>query len=365
VAGPSYDVSLVTSGHDVADARLHRLVAALDHEGLSVEVIGLGDPGAAPTSASAVSTRPRRGAAGRLLDATVGPWRAHGRVLLVVDPDSVPSAWVHRITGRRLVVDVHEDYAALLADRRWATGVVGGIARAGTGLASSLARRADLTVVADAHVPPGDAKQRLVLRNLPYGDYLPAPTEPDAEPRALHVGDLRRSRGLFDMVEAVAAAPGWTLDLVGPVSTADSDALDHRLTGSDVVGRVRLHGRRPPHEAWALARGAWVGLSLLQDTPAFRDALPTKVYEYLACGLAVVATPLPRQAELVTGAGAGVVVSDPAAAAAALTAYADDRTLLDAHRAAALRWSTGDGGLGQAQEAYAEFAAAIARLARP
>ena len=278
MAGPSYDVSLVTSGHDVADARLHRLVAALHDAGLTVEVIGLGDPASAPPYADAVSARPRRGAAGRLLDATVGPWRAHGRVIVVVDPDSVPSAWLHRLTGRRLVVDVHEDYAALLADRRWATGVVGGIVRAGTGLASSLARRADLTVVADAHVPPGDAKQRLVLRNLPYGDYLPAPSEPDTEPRALHVGDLRRSRGLFDMVEAVAAAPGWTLDLVGPVSAADSAELDHRLTGSDVAGRVRLHGRRPPAQAWELARGAWVGLSMLHSTPAFRDALPTKVY---------------------------------------------------------------------------------------
>ena len=47
-SGSGYDVSLVTSGHDVADARLHRLVAALTDSGLTVEVIGLGDPAAAP-----------------------------------------------------------------------------------------------------------------------------------------------------------------------------------------------------------------------------------------------------------------------------------------------------------------------------
>ncbi|HET7901318.1 MAG TPA: glycosyltransferase [Candidatus Nanopelagicales bacterium] len=352
----SYDVSLVTSGHDVADARLHRLVAALTDAGLTVEVLGLGDPAAAPATASAVRARPRRGAAGRLADAVAGPWRAHGRVILVVDPDSVPSAWLHRLTGRRLVVDVHEDYAALLADRSWAHGVVGGIARAGTGLASSLARRADLTVVADAHVPPGDARQRLVLRNLPYGGYLPGPTNADAEPRALHVCDLRRSRGLFDMVEAVAAAPGWTLDLVGPVAAADAAELDRRLATADLAGRVRLHGRRPPHEAWALARGAWVGLSLLHDTPAFRDAVPTKVYEYLGCGLPVVATPLRRQAELVTSAGAGVVVADAAAAAAALTAYVADPALLAAHRDAARAWS------GEDAAAYDAFVDAVRAL---
>ena len=354
---PGIDVSLVTSGHDVADARLHRLVAALTDSGLTVEVIGLGDPATAPASASDVRTRPRRGPRGRLADAVTGPWRARGRVVVVLDPDAVPSAWLRRLTGRRLVVDVHEDYSALLDDRSWAHGVAGGIARAGTSLATSLARRADLTVVADKHVPPGDARRRLVLRNLPYGDYLPAPAEPDPEPRALHVGDLRRTRGLFDMVEALAAAPGWTLDLVGPVAPADADDLDRRLAAADVAGRIRLHGRRPPHEAWALARGAWVGLSLLQDTPAFRDAVPTKVYEYLACGLAVVATPLPRQAELVAQTGAGVVVANPAAAAAALTAYSDGPALLAAHRTAARAW-TGDD-----TSAYTAFVDAVRTLA--
>jgi glycosyltransferase involved in cell wall biosynthesis len=351
------DVSLVTSGHDVADARLHRLVAALTDAGLTVEVLGLGDPSAAPPSATVVRTTDRRGPRGRMVDAVVSPWRAQGRVVVVLDPDAVPSAWLRRLSGRRLVVDVHEDYAALLDDRPWAHGIVGGIARAGTGLATSLTRRADLTVVADTHVPPGDARRRLVLRNLPYGDYLPAASEPDPTPRALHVGDLRRTRGLFDMVEAVAHAPGWTLDLVGPVAPADVDALEARLRLPDVAGRVHQHGRRPPHEAWALARGAWVGLSMLQDTPAFRDAVPTKVYEYLACGLPVVATPLPRQAELVERVGAGVVVGDPAAASRALRAYIADPALLTAHRAAARSWSGEDSG------AYTAFVDAVRRLA--
>ena len=97
---------------------------------------------------------------------------------------------------------------------------------------------------------------------------------------------------------------------------------------------------------------------MLQDTPAFRDAVPTKVYEYLACGLAVVATPLPRQAELVERAGAGVVVQDAAAASHALAAYSDDRGLLDAHREAA-RARVGDD-----TAAYTAFVDAVRTLAQ-
>jgi glycosyltransferase involved in cell wall biosynthesis len=353
------DVSLVASGHDVADARLHRLVTALTDAGLSVEVVGLGDASTAPPSATIVSTHPRAGMSFRLRDAVVAPWRAKGRVLLVVDPDTVPSAWLRRLGGRRVVVDVHEDYAALLSDRAWAHGVMGAVAKAGVGISTALARRADLTVVADAHVPPGAAAHRLVLRNLPYGGYLPEPGPPDDEPRAIHVGDLRRSRGLFDMVEAIAVAPGWTLDLVGPVASADQVELDARLAQPDVAGRVRLHGRRPPREAWAVACGAWVGLSLLQDTPAFRDGIPTKLYEFLHCGLAVVVSPLPRQAALVEESGAGVVVADTTAAAAALRAYAAEPDLLERHRAAARARASADG-----SDDYREFAARVVALAR-
>jgi glycosyltransferase involved in cell wall biosynthesis len=347
----------VSSGHDVADARLHRLVAALTDSGLTVEVLGLGDPTAAPRTATHVRTTQRRGARGRLVDALVSPWRARGRVVVVLDPDAVPSAWLRRLAGHRLVVDVHEDYSALLDDRAWAHGLVGVVARAGTDLATSLTRRADLTVVADTHVPPGEARRRLVLRNLPYGGYLPAPSDPEPVPRALYVGDLRRTRGLFDMVEAIAGAPGWSLDLVGPVAPSDVDALEARLRLPDVSGRVRLHGRRPPHEAWALANGAWVGLSMLQDTPAFHDAVPTKVYEYLSCGLAVVATPLPRQAELVEQVGAGVVAGDPVAAARALTAYSVDPSLLSMHQLAARSRVAED------TSAYADFVDAVRTLA--
>ena len=85
------DVSIVTTGHDVADARLHREAAALLRAGLVVEVLGLGDPSAGPKGAS-VRAAPRTGMLRRTARALVWPWRASGRVLLTIDPETVPSA---------------------------------------------------------------------------------------------------------------------------------------------------------------------------------------------------------------------------------------------------------------------------------
>jgi glycosyltransferase involved in cell wall biosynthesis len=333
------DVSLITSGHDVADARLHRTVAALRRAGLKVEVHGLGDATSGPPGTS-IHTAVRGGLTRRTIRAAGLPFRAQGRVVITFDPDLVPAATVHRlIRGGVLVVDLHEDYVAVLRDRKWAARPLRRPTEFLVRGATSLARRADLTIVADEHVPPSTARRRMVVRNLPDSRYLPPPTVPDTQPRALYVGDVRRSRGLWTMLAAVAAAPGWTLDVVGPVADSERPELNRWLASSPAGQAVTFHGRQPPDVAWAAARGAWCGLSLLDDTPAFRDTVPTKVYEYLGAGLPVLATPLPRVVDILDESGAGCIVRDAAEASATLRRWIAEPRRLHPLRYRAHAWA--------------------------
>jgi glycosyltransferase involved in cell wall biosynthesis len=359
-AGPP-DVTVLSSGHDVADARLHRHCAALYRAGLRVEVIARGSAGDAPPH-TVFRRASSRGMAGRGIQALTLPWRARGRVLVTLDPDLIPAARLRRGLSRRrrLSVDIHEDYVALLADRAWARGAVGVLAKRWARIAVGLSRSADLTVVADTHVPPLRADHRLVVRNLPDLGHLPRPAEPDGRPRALYVGDVRESRGLFTMLGALELAPDWELDIVGPVAPRDRARLAEWQAASPAAARVRMHGRKPPQAAWRLAAGAWVGLSLLSSTPAFEDAIPSKIYEYLSCGLPVLTSPVRRAAELVERVGAGAVAAGPEEAAAALNAWsAHDREGFELRRKAALEWSRRD--LAGANP-HDEFAAAVADL---
>jgi glycosyltransferase involved in cell wall biosynthesis len=340
---PAIDVSVVTSGHDVADARLHREVAAFLRRGLSVEVLGLGDPAAGPEGA-VVRTWARGSMISRALRAVRLPFLARGRVLLTLDPDVVPAAVaVSLLRHRPLITDVHEDYVALLADRAWVPRLLRGLLRRLAAACVGLAGRAALTVVADDHVPPPGpgCRRRLVVRNLPDPCLLPdpAPLIDDPAPRAVYVGDVRTSRGLRMMVEAVALAPCWRLDVIGPVAAPDRQWLAGRLTRKDVAGRVTLHGRQPPRASWEIARSASVGMTLVQDTPAFRDAVPTKLYEYLAMGLAVLTTPLPRVAALLDGSLAGALVTDAEAAAEVLRGWSAAPAELAKARRAAFEWA--------------------------
>ncbi len=350
------EVLVATVAHDLADARIHRLVAALVDVGLDVSIAGTGDLAGAPAGVHVTSLGNRRSLPSRPL-AAARLLGQRARVLLVVDPDLaiVGRLW-RRLHRGRLVVDVHEDYAAVLADRSWirpsTRRLVAALARA----AERAAAAADLTLVADDHVPPAAARRRVVVRNVPSSTWLPDPDAPrDARPRAIHVGDLRTSRGLDDMVAAVAAAPGWILDLVGQVGDAERDRV---LAGAgQAADRIRFHGRLAPVPSWELARGAWVGLSMLHDTPAFRAAMPTKIHEFLGSGLPVLSTPLPRVAELLSRSGAGVVVAGPEDAARTLRAWTDDTSELDDLRDSARAWAR------SASDGPSPFAAAAAEVA--
>jgi glycosyltransferase involved in cell wall biosynthesis len=341
--GTPIDVSIITSGHDVADARLHRTAAAFRRAGLAVEVVGLGDPAGGPVDTEVRSLGARSAKKRLKTDATLA-FRARGKVLFTLDPDMVPSAWAARLLKRkRIVVDVHEDYLKLLNDRAWARASWKKfVAKTLVRTTTLLTKRANLTVVADEHVPPGKARKRVVVRNLPDFSFLPAAGEPHRDaPRAIYIGDVRRSRGLQTMLAAVEGTYSWELDVVGPVHPADQPWLAtwQATTSEQVRNRIRFHGRLDPQKAWALADGAWAGIVLLEDTPAFREAVPSKLYEYLACGLAVVATPLPRMAELVADSQAGECVSDASAASATLRRWSDQYEELLAARQAARDWA--------------------------
>lgn len=335
------DVSIVTSGHDVADARLHRVCQSLLEAGLSVEVLGLGDPGMAPAGVT-VRTRPRPGMAGRALLAMTWARSARGRLVVALDPDSLLAVLaVGRLRRIPVVADVHEDYLALLKDRAWAGGWRGRVGRLVATGAIRASSWADLVVVADDHIPPLSPGRRLVVKNLPQTALIPALSEPEAAPRALYVGDVRASRGLWAMVDAVGASAPWTLDVVGPVAPADQERARTVLEAAGRPDAVTFHGRQPPVVSWRLATGAWCGLALLADTAAFREAMPTKVYEYLACGLPIVVTDLPRLTQTLADTSAGAVVSsDPDAMGAdvaeVLRRWASDADAYAAVRSAAI-----------------------------
>lgn len=338
------DISIISSGASLADARLHRITNALIRSGLKVEILAPGNSADAPRGATIRSVNQGKGFQWRLHRAFYSPWMANGRVIYCLAPETQLTSWAaSKVRGRIYCADIYEDYLTLLRDRRWAKKFLGIPGLFGSLIAQSgtfFTARAAVTTVADVQVPPFQAKNRIVMRNLPDASHLTQSGSLSKTPRAIYIGDVRESRGLHTMLQSAVLAPEWHLDIVGPISDNDA-AWIHlwSISNEDAASRVTFHGRLSPEKSWQLVAGAWVGLSLLEPTPAFIAAIPSKLYEYMSVGLATISTPLPRCAELITNSGAGELADGPESVAHILKHWADHPAEIKAIRKRALDWS--------------------------
>ena len=362
----SVDISLISSVDDPADARLHRIISALTRDGLTCEIRTRGKESDAPAGATFYPTIDGKGFLRRIARDIVLPLRAQGKVWIVVSPDLlITASIIGRLRGRKIVGDIHEDYLQLLNDRPWTKrflGLAGVAGRIAASTATSVARNADLTTVADTHVPPMDAKNRLVLRNLPALNLLTKSTRLSERPTALYIGDVRTSRGLRTMLAAAERATNWHFEIIGNLADSEKPFVAQwSAAHPEVASRVYFRGRMDPKSSWKYAEDAWVGLTLLESTPAFVEAVPSKLYEYMAVGLAIISTPLPRCVELIEKSESGVIAASAEEVADALVRFESDRDRLTTLRANGAAWA--ERNLDSAAE-YASFVAAVRALLR-
>ncbi len=371
------DISIISSGANLADARLHRLTRALLRAGLKVEIFAPGFLKNAPQTESPAQTLAIRkpwfsekwsstGLIPRYYRSRLFALRSQGRVLYAISPEAIaPSYGVAKLLNRNFAVDLFEDYLRLLQDRTWTRkffGIVGWIAKSDTRSALWFAKRADLTTVADIQVPPFEARNRLVVRNLPDISLLTRSGQRQANPRAIYIGDLRESRGLKAMLRVAELSPDWEFDFVGGISQSDQNFVDEWLRNNGLENsRVRFHGKLPLLDSWKYAIGAWVGLSLLESTPAFMEAIPSKLYEYMSVGLASISTPLPRCVELHELSNFGAIEATPEQVAARLENWKQNPVELDQIRGQVEGWAANN--LDSARE-YSNFAAEMVKLTR-
>jgi hypothetical protein len=99
----------------------------------------------------------------------------------------------------------------------------------------------------------------------------------------------------------VRSAGRARVEVAGPVD----DGVGARLEAAVADGSVHWHGFVPNDRIGELLAGASVGLSLPHDDPNYRVSMPSKVIEYLAHGVPVVATPLPTVRTLIEEEGGG------------------------------------------------------------
>ena len=262
-----------------------------------------------------------------------------------------------KLSGVPLLLDLHEDMPEFFRDRfahpvlRPLAPAVVIAARASAGIADELITvHEPLRQLAIARgVDPGRISVVMNSADTQLFDPARHPRRPfmeDAELRLIHHSSLLRIYGAGTLVEAVAlldATLPTRLDIFGDGPyRAELEAVVARSGASD---RVRLHGPVPIDELPALIAAADVGVVPTLPEPYMRLSLSTKLLEYAAMGIPIVASDLATfRAHFSDEAVHYVPGGDAGALAAAFRSLAADpvaaaRLGAEAHRqAATYRW---------------------------
>jgi glycosyltransferase involved in cell wall biosynthesis len=341
------------------DPRIRRQADALLQAGYEVDVFCLrrpGEPGEERASGQRIVRLPVNrafvGFAGHLAEyvafTALAAWRLareHRRrryalVQVATVPDFLDlAALPEKLAGVPILLDLHEDMPEFFRDRfahpalRPLLPLVAAVSRASAALADELITvHEPLRQLAIARgVDPN--RIAVVMNSADPGLFDPArhPKRPfmaDGTLRLIHHSNLQRIYGLDRALEGLAQLRpdiDWRLDAYGdgPWRTRIEAAIERTGTAD----RVALHGAVPIEELPDLLAGADIGLVPSLPEPYMDYSLSTKLLEYAAMAVPIVATDLATFRHHFTDEAIRFVPGgEPVALARAIEGAVDDPT---------------------------------------
>jgi glycosyltransferase involved in cell wall biosynthesis len=326
----------MTSAHSATDTRIFaKECATLAAAGFEVHLI-------APDAREAVERGVRRwpvapargGRRLRRMTVTVLEVYRRARALDAAlyhfhDPELMPAGLMLARRGARVVYDAHEDLAATVRDKRW---IRPRLRRPAARLVARLEPMAADRLAAVVAATPAIAerfaacRRTVVVNNYPdLEEFAVAPDERRAavaSATVCYVGAISAIRGAAVRVDAIERA-GAELVMAGPFETEELAAALRRRPG---WARVRSLGPLPRGELAGVFGGAAAGLVLFGPAANHTRSQPTKLFEYMAAGVPVIASDFPLWREIVEGNGCGICVdpTSPADVADAIRALLAD-----------------------------------------
>jgi glycosyltransferase involved in cell wall biosynthesis len=283
---------------------------------------------------SAVAAFPNRGFGRRLLDhasfslsSLALAHRAGGADVVVVESPPLFLAAAGVLYARRLGASLIVNVADLWPDTAVELGALESPAairaakalerfayRGAAALTTPTAGMAN--VLRERSRPPHGVHQVLPFVDRRRFEAIPEPAPGDGPLRVLYAGTVGLAQGIHTLIEAAELAGREAVQVTIAGSGAELDRV-RELAARRAPANVKLLGAVPAERIPELYAGADAAVVLLRDRPVFASALPTKMFEAMAAGRALLLSASGEAAELVERLGCGVVVPPESPAALA------------------------------------------------
>ena len=228
------------------------------------------------------------------------------------DPELIPYGVLLRIAGKKVVYDVHEDLPRDILSKDWIPLSIRRAVSAGAEALEHLSSRVFFSVV--TATPFIAARFRRVnptsldVNNYPVYSQFAAVPWSSRHSEICYVGNIGSVRGIRELIEAMGMLESDVrLQLCGRFGEPDVERQVKLLSGWQLVDEHGFLDRTGVHR---ILERTMVGIVTLHPLVNYIDALPVKMFEYMAAGIPVIASDFPKWREIIQSSGCGICV-DP------------------------------------------------------
>lgn len=256
----------------------------------------------------------------KALRMTIGVWRMYGavkahrpRIVHCHDPELIPMGLFLRLSGIKVIYDVHENVPQQLRGKYWIPPL---LRRPLSWIVAIVEWWAGKVLSAFVAATPSIARRfpkekTSTVQNFPIAGELTVPVSVpylQRPPHFAYIGGISVVRGIFEMIDGMeqVSSPSARLQVAGGFHP-----MELQLEAREQPGwaRVDFFGWASRTQVAEILGSVRAGLVLFHPMPNHVDSQPNKLFEYMAAGLPIIASDFPLWRELIDEIGCGLLVN--------------------------------------------------------
>lgn len=255
---------------------------------------------------------------GTALKVTRRAWHENAAIYHIHDPELLIWSQVHRLRGKTVIFDMHENMPKSILSKTW---IKPPLRRAVAFTYRCLERimlwRMPIVFAETSYANDYKwvDKRHCTILNMPVVDDLITIQEDKIPSSAIgYIGDVRPIRGSMVILESLNCLKQMgrevSFECVGRIPDSHHEVMEAYIDQHQLE-HVKLYGYLLPKEGFRVMARCHIGLAIFMPSPNFINSYPTKMFEYMALALPIVASGFPLYRSVIEGEQCGLCLDDP------------------------------------------------------